>query len=364
MTSLLFWTCAISVVTAISCAICGVYLVAKQEALISEGLGHAVLPGITVGFIIFRERNSPWLLIFAALTGIVMVLIFQFLRRTRLVDVDASLGIVFSAMFSGGVILSTQNLRNIHFHPECIIDGNIAEAALDTLIIGDVNFGPRTLWTMLTVLSILILFIVICYKEMNVMTFDESFAQAIRLRPNLLHFIWLGLVSLTTVCAFETAGSILVVALMIAPPAAGYLLSNSMLQFFLWSGAIAAISAVAGVFLGYELDISPVGPIAFCSGLAFLTAAMLAPKQGLISRLTNRSNHRYLLFKKLFLRTLEDGTLNKLSNSNLLWSRREHDLVIRNCLRENLVTESNGDYRITDLGLKELEINYFSFTTK
>ena len=361
MTSLLIWTCAISVVTACACSICGVYLVAKREALISDGLGHAVLPGIIVGFLIFADRNSPWLLIFAAFTGLGMVIFFQLLRRTKLVDVDASLGIVFSAMFSGGVIISSQNLRNIHFHPECIIDGNIAAAALDTLIIGGYDLGPRTFWVMLTVLAILIFFVVLLYKEMNVMSFDELFAKGIHLHPNRIHMIWLGLVSLTTVCAFETAGSILVVALMIAPPAAAYLLSKGMFDFFIWSGLIAVVSALAGVFLGYNLDISPAGPIACCAGISFLSVALFAPKQGLISKIIKRSKQRHLLFKKIFLRAMEQNHSGRLDDSNLLWTRREQDLVVRQCLRERLVIEQNGDYIITNLGLEEATSTNFEF---
>ena len=361
MTTLLIWTCAISVVTAVSCSICGVYLVAKREALISEGLGHAVLPGIIVGFLIFEDRASPWLLIFAAFTGMGMVILFQLLRRTQLVDIDASLGIVFSAMFSGGVILSSQNLRNVHFHPECIIDGNIAAAALDTLAFGNYDLGPRTFWVMLCVLIILISFVTLFYKEMNVMAFDESFAEGLILHPNRVHLIWLGLVSLTTVCAFETAGSILVVALMIAPPAAAYLLSTSIFQFILWSGLFSTLSAVSGVFLGYELDISPAGPIASCAGLSFLCIALFAPKQGLISKIANRSRQRHLLFKHLFLKALGNSSQQKnfTQTTDFLWTRRQADRIIKQCLRDRLITEADGAYEITDVGSAQVQSQSF-----
>ena len=365
MTSLLFWTCAISVVTAIACSVCGSYLVAKREALISEGLGHAVLPGIIVGFLVFQDRNSPWLIISAALTGLGMVVFFQYLRRTRLVDSDASLGIVFSAMFSGGVILSSQNLRNVHFHAECIIDGNIAAAALDTITFGDYNLGPRTFWVMLAVLSILILFITLLYKEMNVMTFDGSFAEGLNLHPNRVHLIWLGLVSLTTVSAFETAGSVLVVALMIAPPAAAYLLSSNMFSLIFSSALLASVSAVAGVLVGYELDISPAGPIACCAGVIFLAIALFAPKQGLISRMIVHSQHRKLLCDHLFLCALGNLdyaiTTDKLHEavSEIIWSPKEYEQTLKRCLCEKLIAEKNGIYSLTAIGHSQIETKQY-----
>ena len=129
--SLLAWTYIIAVLTAIACSLAGVMLVVKREALVSEALSHAVLPGIVIAFLVFRDRSSPLLIFAAGMSGLLMVWLVKWIAGSGRVKQDAALGIVFSGMFSVGVIASSLNLKNINFHPDCIIDGNLAFAALE-----------------------------------------------------------------------------------------------------------------------------------------------------------------------------------------------------------------------------------------
>ena len=275
MTSLVVWTLAIGVVTAITCALCGVLLVVKREAFVSEGLSHSVLPGIILAYIVIEDRSSPLLVVAAGLSGMLMVGLVKAVSSTRLVDRDAALGIVFSALFSVGVIASSLKLGRVHFHAHCIIDGNLSFAALQHVQLGGVDLGPQAFLTMSWMLVILVAFITVFFKELTLMAFDEPTARLFGFRPGALHTVWLSLVAMTAVAAFETAGTILVVALMIAPAATGNLLTHRLSTLFVISGGIAALSAVIGIGLGIGLDIAPAGPIATVSGLAFLLVVML-----------------------------------------------------------------------------------------
>ena len=98
--SIELWTLAIAAVTAVVCALCGCLLLVNRQAMVSEGLSHAVLPGLVVAFMIFRDYNSPLLILAAAASGMVMVWLTDWLRRTGLVEPDAGLGIVFAGMFN------------------------------------------------------------------------------------------------------------------------------------------------------------------------------------------------------------------------------------------------------------------------
>ena len=296
---LLFWTFVIAIVTAIACALCGVLLVVKREAFISEGLSHAVLPGIIVGYLIFQDRSSPLLIVAAALSGLLMVWLVEVIVRTGLVYRDAALGIVFSGMFSVGILASSLKLKNVHFHAHCIIDGNLSFAAITPFYLGDVYLGPQAFVSMMICLVILLAFIVAFYKELKLMAFDEATCHLLGYRPRLLHTIWLALVSLTAVAAFETAGTILVVALMIAPAAASNLLSHRLSGMFWISGLIAAACAAVGVGLSIPLDISPAGPIASVTGFAFLLVAVVAPKRGLWAKYRMRTKQRSELLASL-----------------------------------------------------------------
>ena len=79
--SIELWTLTIALLTAVTCSMCGVFLVVKREALVSEGLSHAVLPGITIAYVFLNDSNSPWLLVGASLTGLLMVLLVRALQK-------------------------------------------------------------------------------------------------------------------------------------------------------------------------------------------------------------------------------------------------------------------------------------------
>jgi manganese/zinc/iron transport system permease protein len=283
---LIIWTLLIAIVTAITCSLCGVLLVVKREAFISEGLSHAILPGIVLGFLVVPDRASPLLIVSAGLSGMVMVWIVQLIANTRLVHRDAALGIVFSALFSIGIVITSLKLKNVHFHADCIIDGNLAQAALDQVTIGGIDLGPKSFFTMLIVLLIVCVFVFVFYKELKLMTFDEASAQMFGFRPKMLHTVWLLLVSVTAVAAFETAGTVLVVALMIAPAAAANILTQRLSWMFIISAVLGALSAVFGIFAAKEMNISPAGPIATFSGLSFVFAVC-------ITGLNNRRSGRH-----------------------------------------------------------------------
>ena len=297
--SLLAWTYLIAVLTAVACSLAGVMLVVKREALVSEGLSHAVLPGIVLAFLVFRDRSSPLLILAAGLSGLLMVWLVQWIARTGRVKQDAALGIVFSGMFSVGVIASSLNLKNIHFHAHCIIDGNLAFAALEDCHWFGIYLGPRAFVSMLLCVVGLIGFIVVFFKELKLMAFDETASHLFGFRPRLLHTIWLAIVSIVAVAAFEVAGTILVVALMIAPAAAANLLSDRLSWMFVLSALLGSVAALLGVALSQQLSISPAGPISSMSGLAFLVIVFFAPERGLIAKWISRRQRRNQLIALL-----------------------------------------------------------------
>ncbi|MFK7767106.1 MAG: metal ABC transporter permease [Mariniblastus sp.] len=297
--TLLLWTFAIAILTAVACSLAGVLLVVKREAFISEGLSHAVLPGIILAYLFFQDRNSLWLIVSAGLSGLIMVWLAQAIMRTGRVNQDAALGIVFSGMFSVGIIASSMKLKNIHFHAHCIIDGNLAFAAIKPFEIGGVYLGPKAFVSMAFCLALLIGFITIFFKELKLMAFDEPTSHMLGFRPKVIHTLWLAIVSIISVAAFETAGTILVVALMIAPPAAANLLTTRLSTMFVISGLIGALTAIGGVALSMPLEISPAGPISSAAGFLFLIVVFLAPATGILSQWRSRSLQRRKLLEAL-----------------------------------------------------------------
>ena len=356
--SLEIWTLAIAVVTSAACALCGSLLLVNRQAMMSEGLSHAVFPGLVIAFMVLRDYSSPLLIISAAASGLLMVWLTQWLVNTRLVDSDAALGIVFAGMFSVGILLVSRNLRDTHFHADCIIEGNLAIAPLDRLRVAGVDFGPQSWIVMLTMLIVCVGFIAVCYKELKLMLFEPLLARRFGFKPVLLQCIWLAIVSLTTVAAFNVAGAVLIVALMIAPPAAAYLLSDRLSGLLVISAAIAVVSSIAGFYLGMGLDIAPTGPIASTAGVVFLLTFALAPKRGFIAAWATRMQQRRDTIDCLLLAsvasessagTLPEGLMDSLALAPAVVARSVSRLQT-----QRLVTQSGARIQLTESGAAHL----------
>lgn len=285
------WTLITAIVTCVACSLCGVLLVVKRESFFSEALSHSVLPGIVLAFIVIQDRYSVLLIVAAAVSGLVMVALVKLLTIRRTIRYDAALAIVFSGMFSVGVLATSLNLKNTHFHAHCIIDGNLVYSVIDPCYWGGVYLGPKSFVTMSLCLLAIISVIGMFYKELKLMAFDKTNSELLGFKPNVLHIGWLSLVSLTAVCAFEAAGTVLVVAIMIAPAAAANLISSRLSHIFVLSAILASLAAASGVWIGDQLSMAPTAPIASIAGFIFLAIAFFWPMSGIVfKRLTAGGN--------------------------------------------------------------------------
>ena len=290
----------VAVVVAASCALPGVFLVLRRMALMSDAISHTVLLGIVLAFFVTGDVASPLLLVAAAATGVATVFLVEALRRTRLVAADASIGLVFPALFSVAVILISRYAGNVHLDTDAVLLGEVAFAPFRRLELGGRDLGPRTLWVMGSVLLLNAAFVVAFYKELKLSTFDAGLAAALGFSPAVLHYGFMTLVSITAVGAFDAVGSVLVVALMIAPPAAAYLLTDSLPRMILLSVAIAVVAALGGFWAAWLADASIAGAMATGAGVCFLAAFLLAPQRGVVAGARRRARQK-LEFARLML---------------------------------------------------------------
>ena len=282
----------IAVVVAVACALPGTFLVLRRLALVSDAISHSILLGIVLGFFVVGNVNSPLLLVGAALVGLATVVFVQLLQRTGLVKEDAAIGLVFPALFSIGVILISRYADGVHLDVDAVLLGELAFAPFDRIEFWGWDWGPTALVVMSVILVINVTTIAVFWKELKLSTFDPALAIALGFTPALVQYALMGLVSLTAVGAFDAVGSILVVALMIAPPAAAYLLTDSLPRLLLLAAAIGAASALAGYWLAYALDASIAGAMATMTGVAFGLAWLFAPDRGLIAAVRRRARQK------------------------------------------------------------------------
>lgn len=283
--SFILGTTLLAIVTALACALPGAFVVLRRNSMLVDAISHAVLPGIVVGYFFTHSLDSPWLLLGAALAGLVVVLGSEWLSRTGLLTGDAPQGLIFPALFSAGVILITLNFANVHLDVHAVLVGDLNLAAFDQLTIGGVEIGPSYLYVMLGVLALNIAFLAAFYPKLKVTTFDGQFATTLGIRSGVLNTAFMFLVSLTVTAAFYAAGAILVIALMIVPPATAYLLSARLPVMLALTALIAGVGALAGFWFAYALDAATSAGMAVFYGLLFMAAFV-------VTRLSRRRRHR------------------------------------------------------------------------
>lgn len=270
--SFLMGTLSLAVVTALACALPGVFVVLRKNSMLADAIGHAVFPGIIVGYFFTQDLDSPLLIVGAALAGLIVVLGAEYLGRTGLITGDAPQGLVFPALFSVGVILVTRNFADVHLDTHVVLVGDLNLAAFEELTIGGTPIGPRYLFVMLAVAAANALFLRATFPALTVTTFDPRFAATIGIHTRALTTAFMFMVSVTVTAAFNAAGAILVIALMIIPAAAAYLLTRTLKAMISVVILIAVAGAIGGFWIAYALDTATSAAMSVCYGLVFAAA--------------------------------------------------------------------------------------------
>lgn len=283
----------IAILVSLACALPGCFLVLRKMSLMSDAISHALLPGIVIGFLLTGSLASPLLIVGAVIMGLVTVSLTELLSRTNLVKEDAAIGMVFPFLFSIGVILVTRLAGNVHLDTDAVLLGELAFAPFNRLELAGVDMGPRNLYVMGGILLFNLAFLLLFYKELALSTFDKGLAASMGFKPGLLHYALMLCVSITAVGAFDSVGSILVVALMIAPPASAFMLTRRLPRMLMLSALLATLAAGLGYWVSYWLDTSIAGCIAVANGAVFFLTFLFAPRRGVLAAMGMRRRQKW-----------------------------------------------------------------------
>lgn len=345
----------IASLVAIACAIPGTFLVLRKMAMISDAISHSILPGLVIGFFITQDLNSPLLILLAALTGIITVVLVERIQKTGLVKEDTAIGLVFPALFSIGVILIAKNANDIHLDVDAVLLGELAFAPFDRLIIAGTDIGPKSLWVIGTILVITIGLLIAFFKELKISTFDAGLAASLGFSPALIHYGLMTMASITTVGAFDAVGAILVVALMIAPAASAYLLTTDLKKMLGLAIAFGVFSAISGYWLAHWLDASIAGSITTMLGILFLIIYLFAPSKGLIAVMYREKQQRTEVSLLTFLLHLKNHSEERERHVNHLqehinWQKVRAKTVLDLALKNNMIVINNKIVSLTQKG--------------
>jgi len=255
-----------AVIVGTICAVVGSYLMVQRLALLGDAISHSVLPGLAIAF---------WLginiFVGAFVAGIISTIFINIIRNRSTIKEDAAMGIVFSGFFALGITLITLIQKENKIDLNHYLFGNILGVTWsdirDTAIIA----------------AVILLVVILLYKELLFYTFDQVGAQAAGLPVRLLDMSLMILIALTIVASLKTVGVILVLSLLITPVATAYLLVSRLHHMMILGVILGIIASISGMYLSYFYNL-PSGPaiVLVASGL-FVLIFLLSPLHGLFT---------------------------------------------------------------------------------
>ena len=320
------WIVITAVIAAMSCALPGNYLLLRRQSMMGDAISHTVLPGIVIAFLFAHWlKTSGWIsaetydatrhtamFLGAMVLGVVSAMLTEWVQRHGQVESSAALGVVFTTLFAVGLLLIRVAADSVHIDPDCVLFGMIETAVMDLgyggpWLLGHARGGngiPRAV----IVNGIMLLanagLVIVFFKELRISAFDPALATVLGINARVMHYALMAVTAATLVAAFESVGSILVIAMLIVPAATAHLLTDRLSTMLILSLLVAAASAVLGhvlaltvppvilTRLGFEslreVSASTSGMMAVASGLIFVTVMILGPRYGILSKLIHR----------------------------------------------------------------------------
>jgi manganese/iron transport system permease protein len=259
-----------AVITGIVCAVVGVYVVVRGMAFFGDALAHSILPGVAVGYLLTDGAKEP-LFWWGTGTAVVVSLAIGVVSKGARIKQDTAIGIIFAGMFALGIaIISTMKSYTVD---------------LTHFLFGDVlGISGNQLLT-IGIFSILIILLVIAfYKEFLVLTFDPTLAATLRIPARVFEYLQLVLIALAIAVSFQAVGVALMVAMLVTPAAAAYLLTKRMPVMMILAAIIASLSGVIGLYLSFYINVASGPAIVLTATAIFLFAWLIKSFQRSLSR--------------------------------------------------------------------------------
>lgn len=249
-----------AVMVGIMSGIIGSFIILRGMSLMGDAISHAVLPGVAVAYMLGIN-----ILLGASIFGVLAALLIGFVASRSKIKTDTSIGVVFSAFYALGFILISMAESSTNLHH--ILFGNI-------LAVSDSD-----IMTTAVVLGLVILFVVVFYKELLVTSFDETYARTYGLKVQVIHYALMLVLTLVTVSALQTVGIILVVAMLITPAATAFLWTDKLNIMLVLSAVVGIISAITGLYFSYTFNWASGPAIVIVAASLFALSFIFSPKQ-------------------------------------------------------------------------------------
>ncbi len=268
-----------AVMVGVVCSVVGTFVVLRGMAFFGDALSHTILPGVVIGYLAGGGSASAGTLFWWALgTAIVSALGIGAIRQHTRLREDTAIGIVFAGMFALGIALIS-TVRSFATDLLHFLFGNV------------LGVSDGDLWRIAFFGGVVVLTIVLLYKEFVVLSFDEIHAATLRLPVRTLNYLLLILLAVTTVVALQTVGVALMLSMLVTPAATASLLTRRLPVMMGVAALLGALSGISGLYLSYYVGVASGAAIVLVSIAFFLLASLAAPRQGWLWRVV-RSRQR------------------------------------------------------------------------
>lgn len=234
------WIVVTGVLICLACALPGTFLMLHRQSMLGDGISHAVLPGLAIAFLLTHSRGVLPMVVGAVVAGLLTAWLTQMIQRFGKVEAGAALGVVFCGLFALGLILIRVASDHVDLDPDCVLYGSIETAVVD------VGRVPRVALISGGLLAANALVTLLFYKELRLAAFDPALATTLGFNAEAIRLGLTLVASVTTVLAFESVGSILVIAMLVVPAATASLLTRRLNRLLILALGFAAASAGLG----------------------------------------------------------------------------------------------------------------------
>lgn len=258
----------------VMCGVLGCFIVLRNMSLIGDALSHAVLPGVVVAFLLVG-LSTVGFFVGAVVAGLIAAVAITWIQQNVRTKNDAAVGIVFTAMFSLGVmgISWISHGEGVHLDLKDFLFGNI------------LGVSDADLWLTFAVAAVVVSSVAVFYRYLFVTTFQSVVARVMGISVQTVHYFLMLLLSFSIVAALRTVGVILVVAMLITPASTALLIANRLKNVLWWSGFLGALAAVLGFLVAVWLDTTPGPAMCVVATLLYFGAVLFAPKRGLVRQI-------------------------------------------------------------------------------
>lgn len=255
----------IIILLGILCAVTGSYLIVQKMGLLGDVIAHAVLPGLAIAFYLGID-----IFLGAFISGLLSTLVISWIQSQSKIKVDVAMALVFSGFLALGIMLITLLKSKIDLHS--FLFGDILGVTKNDFI--------RTL----IIVTFIVLFVKLFYKELLFYTFNPLGAQAMGLPVKWIHLGLISAITLTIIASMQAVGVVLVVSLLVGPSITAYLLVKELHQMMFLGAIIGSLSGMMGIYLSYYLNVPSGAAIVLVVTGLFLLALLVSPSQGILTR--------------------------------------------------------------------------------